>query len=90
MKPSPEQLEHLVTLCDPNASFDFSDVILVRDTTDGKLYAFENHTFPTDFTEIRNAQDFLNFVDGVAYTKYDQRDIDSAVEIIKFIRPESA
>ena len=97
MKPyynAPEQLEHLVTLSDPNASYDFSDVILVKDTSDGKLYAahdsgcscpspFESHTFPTDFTEIRSVEDFLNFMNSVEYTKYDQRDIDSAIELVK-------
>ena len=70
---APEQLEHLYTLTDPNACYNFSDVILVKDTTDGKIYAahdsgcscpspFESHTFPTDFTEIRTVQEFIDYV----------------------------
>src|SRR6266850_1700635 len=91
---APETLEHLYTIGDPNAYYDFHDVILVRDTTDGKLYAaqdsgcscpspFESHTFPTDFTEIKSKQEFRDYVSDVAgYTSFYQRDIDAAVELI--------
>ena len=60
-----ELYEEIYTLYDPNACYDFSDVMIVRDKADGKLYAaydagcscpvpFENHVFPTDFVELRS------------------------------------
>ena len=108
MKPyydAPDNLKHLVTLTNPDACYDFSDVILVKDTNDGKLYAahdsgcscpspFEKHVFPTDFTEIRSTEDFRNFLAGVLYTHYDQPDINAAMSIVEVntvtIRPMGA
>jgi len=86
---APDFLEHLFTLNDPNASYDFDDVILVCDTRDGKIYAaqdsgcscptpFENHRFPTDFTEIRSVEDFRNFVKAEARSNYTPRDLETA------------
>jgi hypothetical protein len=91
---APEQLEHLFTLSDPNASWNFSDVILVKDTTDGKIYAahdsgcscpspFERHTFPTDFTEIKSVQEFVDYLKGLGgYPEYTAESIDSAIKTL--------
>lgn len=91
---APVFLDHIYTISDPNACYDFSDVIVVKDIRDNKFYAahdsgcscpspFESHTFPTDFTEIRNETDLYNFVNGVAYTNYAPADIQAAVEAFK-------
>lgn len=83
---APDFLEHIYTINNPSACYDFSDVLVVKDTRDGKFYVahdsgcscpspFESHTFPTDFTEIRAEADLYNFVNGVLYTQYAPADI---------------
>ncbi len=87
--------KHLYTISDPNSCYDFHDVILVQDELSGRFFAahdsgcscpvpFENHTFPTDYTEVRTQQEFRDYVKDVAgdYVKYEQRDIDEAAAFL--------
>lgn len=57
---------------EPNYSFDI--LVVVRDVKDGKLYCatdsgcscpkpFEDHTFPTDYTEVRSWDDVKRVLD---------------------------
>lgn len=86
-----DNLEHLYTMNDPAyGAYEFHELILFRDTTDGKLYVgtdsgcscpspFESHAFPSDFTEIKSKQDFLDYVkDG----PWDRQDVENAVALI--------
>ena len=86
---APEYLEHLYTLYDPNANYKFADVVIFKDTRDGKVYAgfdagcscprpFENHKFPTDFAQVNTTGDLLNYVNSQS-VKYDKRDVDAAL-----------
>jgi len=91
---APENLDHIITLNDPNAYYDFQDVIVVKDTNDNKIYAasdsgcscpspFESHSFPTDFTEIRSSEDLESFIKTNGASGLTQEDIDSAVTAYK-------
>ena len=82
--------EEVFTMNSPNACYDFDDVMVVRDLADGKLYAaydagcscpipFENHVFPTDFVELRSAQDLRDYVKEKGNMWLDT-DVDAAIK----------
>lgn len=90
---APEYLGHIYTLCNPDAYYDFDDVVVVQDTRDGKVYAaqdagcscttpFENHVFPTDFVEISSGKMLETYLEQ-CYPKYDPLDIELAVAGVK-------
>lgn len=78
---------------DPQADYSFSDVIVVKDKADGKLYAahdsgcscptpFEDTMYPTDCTEVRNADDLRAFIKAEEYTHYNPTDVDNLVALV--------
>ena len=82
-----KELEHVLTLADPNSYYDFHDLLVIRDKRDGKLYGakdsgcscpvpFGNHTFPTDFTELRSASDLESLAKDGPWPK---ADVDEAI-----------
>jgi len=89
---APDFLKHVYTIPDPNACYDFADVVIVRDSRDNKLYAaydsgcscpspFEDHEFPTDFTELHSASELDDFIAGLS-TRYLETDVTAAKEAI--------
>lgn len=89
-----ENLEHIVTLTDPNACYDFCDLMVIKDKRDGKLYAatdsgcscptpFEDHVFPTDFSELRSASDLESLAANGPWTR---SDVDDAIQSLKLGR----
>ena len=85
---APENLAQVYTIVNPNANYDFATVVIVSDTNDNKVYAaydsgcscpspFEEHVFPTDFTELKDSGDLEKFIDGAVpdYIHYDSSDL---------------
>lgn len=75
-------VEHVLTLTNPNADYGFHDLMVVKDKRDGKLWAatdegcscptpFEEHVFPTDFTELRSASDLEAVAKDGPWTRND-------------------
>jgi hypothetical protein len=76
--PEHHGLEEVLEFDAHNAPWEFSLLWVVRETSTGKLYAatdegcscpvpFEDHTFPTDFTEVRSYSDVRELYNSSFY-----------------------
>jgi len=87
------EVDHVYTLSDPNYLnyYVFHDLIVLRDTRYGKLWVgtdsgcscpipFEHHQFPTDFTEIKSADELRNYAQS--WDIYPRADIEAMIEAV--------
>jgi len=93
---SPEKcgLEVVATIEDPNAWYEFSTVLVVRDVETGDVYVghdaggscptpFEDFTGLGDFTLIRTEGEFDQFVRQVPYVDYNTGDVMDARRLVR-------
>lgn len=92
-----DEYEVIGELHDPNADYSFHTVLVLQDRVTKKFYVgvdsgcscpspFEDHTYPTDFDEIRHTTDFRKYVRDVG-NKWDKADVEVLCKLLP--KPEA-